>query len=39
MNFDDMPELHFHYGYFLILVVLSGLFSCLLYYFRRKRML
>jgi len=39
MNFDDMPELHFHYGYFLILVVLAGLFSCLLYYFRRKRML
>jgi magnesium transporter len=39
MNFDDMPELHFHYGYFLILAVLAGLFSFLFYYFRRKRML
>ena len=39
MNFEDMPELHFHYGYFVVLSILVVLFISLFYYFRRKRML
>ncbi|MBC7776938.1 MAG: magnesium/cobalt transporter CorA [Phycisphaerae bacterium] len=37
MNFDNMPELHWHYGYY---VVLAGMFSAMvgmLIYFRKKR--
>lgn len=37
MNFDYMPELHWHYGYF---IVLSGMFIvviCMVIYFRRKK--
>jgi magnesium transporter len=39
MNFDNMPELHWHYGYFIIMgfMFLLGLF--LLYLFKRKRWL
>jgi magnesium transporter len=39
MNFEDMPELHFQYGYFAVLSILVVLFITLFYYFRRKRML
>jgi magnesium transporter len=39
MNFEDMPELHFQYGYFAVLSILIVLFITLFYYFRRKRML
>ena len=39
MNFDDMPELHFHDAYFIVLVFLVLLFAILFRYFRRKRML
>ena len=37
MNFDNMPELHWHYGYF---VILGGMFLAMagmLIYFRKKR--
>ncbi len=37
MNFDNMPELHWHYGYF---VILGGMFFAMvgmLIYFKRKR--
>lgn len=37
MNFDNMPELHWHYGYF---VILGGMFCAMvgmLIYFRQKR--
>lgn len=37
MNFDNMPELHWHYGYF---VILAGMFFSMvgmLIYFRKKR--
>ena len=36
MNFDNMPELHWHYGYF---VILGGMFCAMvgmLIYFNRK---
>ena len=39
MNFEDMPELHFHYAYVVVLSILAVLFAALFYYFRRKRML
>ncbi len=37
MNFDNMPELHWHYGYYIVLaLMLSGSLG-MLKYFRRKR--
>jgi hypothetical protein len=39
MNFEDMPELHFHYTYFVVLSILVVLFVASFYYLRRKRML
>ena len=36
MNFDNMPELHWKYGYFLVLSAMVGLTLILLFCFRRK---
>ncbi len=39
MNFDNMPELHWKYGYFLVLTLVTS-FSCgLLYKFKREKWL
>lgn len=39
MNFDDMPELRFRYGYFVVLAVIFGLCAMLYRFFRRARWL
>ena len=39
MNFDNMPELHWKYGYFIVLGVMSLLFVAMVIYFKRKRWL
>ncbi|MNL88358.1 Magnesium transport protein CorA [compost metagenome] len=39
MNFDDMPELKFRYGYFVVLAVIIGLCLTLYRFFRRARWL
>jgi magnesium transporter len=36
MNFDYMPELHWQYGYPMILSVMFTAVVGMLYYFRRK---
>lgn len=36
MNFDHMPELHTHYGYFVVLAVMLLLFSGMLLFFKKK---
>lgn len=36
MNFDNMPELHFHYGYFAVLAVMAGACVGLYVAFRRS---
>ena len=35
MNFDSMPELHWHIGYFLVLVVMAGACVTLFRAFKR----
>lgn len=35
MNFDDIPELHWHYGYFVVLVVMAITCAFLFVRFRR----
>ena len=37
MNFQDMPELHWHYGYFLALALIFGAAGLLFWLFRRAR--
>lgn len=37
MNFDNMPELHFKYGYFVVWGVMLVVFIMMLFYFRRKK--
>lgn len=39
MNFDYMPELHWRWGYFVVLGIMAVLTGGLLIYFRRKRWL
>lgn len=39
MNFDYMPELHWKYGYFVLLGIMLLIFLLMLYYFRRKHWL
>jgi len=39
MNFDNMPELHWHYGYFMALGLMLGLTVGLYTWFRRKNWL
>lgn len=37
MNFDNMPELHTKYGYYIVLFVMLAAMVSMLWYFRRKR--
>ncbi|TGD59925.1 magnesium/cobalt transporter CorA [Flavobacterium humi] len=37
MNFDNMPELHWQYGYFIILAIMFFLFIGMVYYFKWKK--
>ena len=37
MNFDNMPELHWKYGYFMIIGFMILLFSGMVYYFKKKK--
>ena len=36
MNFENMPELKWHYGYFMTLGVMAAVFTGLIIYFRRR---
>ncbi len=37
MNFDNMPELHYKYGYFILIGIMVFIFLMMLVYFRRKK--
>lgn len=37
MNFDNIPELHAQYGYYVLLCVMVLIASAMIYYFRRKK--
>jgi magnesium transporter len=37
MNFDNMPELHWQYGYFLVLALMLVLLLGMIYYFKKKK--
>ncbi len=37
MNFDNMPELHWKYGYFIILALMFLLFISMIIYFKKRR--
>ena len=37
MNFDNMPELHWKYGYFIIMGCMLILLLGMIYYFKRKK--
>jgi magnesium transporter len=39
MNFDNMPELHWKYGYFLVMGSMAAISIAMLIWFRRKRWL
>ncbi|MFB9887842.1 magnesium transporter CorA family protein [Balneatrix alpica] len=39
MNFDNIPELHHPYGYFILLGVMVAVVTCQLWWFRRSRWL
>lgn len=39
MNFDNIPELHYEYGYFILMGVMFVIFVFMLIYFRRKKWL
>lgn len=39
MNFDNMPELHYRYSYFILLGIMFGIFVMMLIYFRKKKWL
>jgi magnesium transporter len=39
MNFVNMPELDWRYGYFVILIVMAVIGISLVFYFRRRRWL
>ena len=39
MNFDNIPELHYKYSYFILWGVMIALFVGMLYYFRKKKWL
>ena len=39
MNFDNMPELHWHYGYFMVLGVMLFIIIGLLIFFSRRKWL
>ncbi|MBF6642310.1 magnesium/cobalt transporter CorA [Flavobacterium sp. J49] len=37
MNFDNMPELHWKYGYFIVLTCMFVLLLGMIYYFKKKK--
>lgn len=37
MNFDNIPELHYKYGYFILWGIMMSIFVGLLWYFRKKK--
>jgi len=39
MNFDNMPELHWKYGYFMVMGAMLLLFVAMMIYFKRKKWL
>lgn len=39
MNFDNMPELHWHYGYFYVLGLMLAIFVLMMVFFIRRRWL
>ncbi|SHI42254.1 magnesium/cobalt transporter CorA [Aquimarina spongiae] len=39
MNFENIPELHYEYGYYILWVVMFVIFFGLLFYFKRKKWL
>lgn len=39
MNFDNMPELHWHYSYYVVLVLMATIIISLLLYFYRRHWL
>ena len=39
MNFENMPELHYKYGYFILLGAMALLILGMIFYFRRKKWL
>ncbi|GGD07397.1 magnesium/cobalt transporter CorA [Hyunsoonleella pacifica] len=39
MNFQNMPELHYKYGYYIVWAIMIIIFITLLYYFKRKKWL
>ncbi len=39
MNFDNIPELHYKYSYFILWIVMIALFIGMLFYFKRKKWL
>ena len=39
MNFDYMPELHWHYGYFMVLGLMALIIISLLLLFNRRKWL
>ena len=39
MNFDNMPELHWRFGYLYVLAVMAAVVVVMVTYFRRKRWL
>ncbi|MBK8703422.1 MAG: hypothetical protein IPN33_07215 [Saprospiraceae bacterium] len=39
MNFDNMPELRWHYGYYMVWAIMLGITASLLYVFRKKKWL
>lgn len=39
MNFDNMPELHYKYSYYVLWIVMVVIFIFMLFYFKRKKWL
>ena len=39
MNFDNMPELHWKYGYTAVLIIMLVLSAVMIYYFKKKNWL
>jgi magnesium transporter len=39
MNFDNMPELHFKYGYHIIWIIMIVIFAIMIFFFRKKKWL
>jgi magnesium transporter len=37
MNFDNIPELHYKYSYFILWGIMVVLFLTMLYYFKKKK--